>query len=337
MSFPDPAQQPPLPPYPPHFAGGDVDGFWPQPSMSNEHDANFQFEHPPFMRPRNFESNPPDSATFAPMKSRDEFAKSSGAKGTSHIFYKTRICVKFMEGTCRNGEHCTFAHGIEDLREPPPNWQELVREKERGVGNFNDDQRMIHRMKICKKFYNGEECPYGEKCNFLHEQPMKFQTDMSREHRESVAISIGTTGPALGRRGDYDKQDYNKNVNVSSNTSQANTAFWKTKLCSKWEIGQCPFGERCHFAHGPSDLQVPGARVETELMMNSGSQIPAKPLPVPVINSAPASAVIGAPVNEDAKNKEISKWKLNRQINRIYADWWDDLSPPRNSPRKEEI
>lgn len=85
-----------------------------------------------------------------------------------------------------------------------------------------------------------------------------------------------------------------------------------------------------------ADLQVPGARVETELMMNSGSQIPAKPLPVPVINSAPASAVIGAPVNEDAKNKEISKWKLNRQINRIYADWWDDLSPPRNSPRKEE-
>ncbi|KAL2480698.1 Zinc finger CCCH domain-containing protein 39 [Abeliophyllum distichum] len=315
MSFPNPAQQhPPLPPFlPPPFTGGDFDGFWPPPPINIEHDVIFQFERPPpFMRPMNSDNIPPNSAPFAPMRSRDEFTKSSGTKGTSHIFYKTRICAKFMEGTCRNGEHCTFAHGPKDLREPPPNWQELVREKERAVGNLIDDQRVIHRMKICKKFYNGEECPYGEKCNFLHERPMKIQTDISRQHRESVAITV----PIL---------------------SKQRLAFWKTKQCSKWEIGQCPFGERCHFAHGVSDLQAPGPRVETELVMNSGPQIPAQPLLVPVIGSSPATAVIGAPANEDAESKKISKWKLNRQINRIYADWLDDLSPPHNSPSKEEI
>jgi hypothetical protein len=179
MSFRDPARQPPLPQFHPlPFAGGDVERFLPKPPMK---DFVSQFEHPPpFKRPMNFEHNPTNSAPFAPMKFQDEFNKSSETKGTSHIFYKTRICAKFTEGNCKNGEHCTFAHGVEDLRKPPPNWQELVRGKKRGSGDFSDYQRMIHRVKICKLFYNGDECRYGDKCNFLHERPMKFMTDMSR-------------------------------------------------------------------------------------------------------------------------------------------------------------
>ncbi|KAI8023984.1 putative cyclic nucleotide-gated ion channel 5 [Camellia lanceoleosa] len=107
--------------------------------------------------------------------------------------------LEILEGNCRNGEHCTFAHGPEDLREPPPNWQEIVgaREKDKGLGNWNDDQRTVHKMKICKRFYNGEECPYGDKCNFLHEQ--KFKTEMGSS-RESSAISIGTTGSMVENR-----------------------------------------------------------------------------------------------------------------------------------------
>jgi hypothetical protein len=26
---------------------------------------------------------------------------------------------------------------------------------------------------------------------------------------------------------------------------------WKTRICNKWEMtGYCPFGSKCHFAHG---------------------------------------------------------------------------------------
>ncbi|EPS73628.1 hypothetical protein M569_01134, partial [Genlisea aurea] len=91
--------------------------------------------------------------------------------GTSHIFYKTRLCVQFRDGNCRNGDLCTFAHGTHDLRHPPSNWQELIRDRGPGNGNWGDDQTMIQRLKLCKKYFNGEECPYGEKCNFLHERP----------------------------------------------------------------------------------------------------------------------------------------------------------------------
>ncbi|KAK7251340.1 hypothetical protein RIF29_34442 [Crotalaria pallida] len=41
--------------------------------------------------------------------------------------------------------------------------------EERPTGNWDDDQKIIHKMKLCKKCCNGEECPYGEKCSFLHE------------------------------------------------------------------------------------------------------------------------------------------------------------------------
>lgn len=242
MSFPDPTAPPHSYPYispPPPFSGETP--FWmgndqhQQPQQQLDMSMAPQFDQ--LKKPRTIEKGP----NFPPFPSMNPRMNPPSNKGTSHIFYKTRICAKFKEGTCRNGEHCTFAHGEEDLREPPPNWQDLIREKEReergaGGGSWGDDQRMIHRMKICKKYYNGEECPYGDKCNFLHERPSppmkKLKVDVPGQ-RESSAISIGTTAV------DFEQ-----------------AAFWKTRLCSKWEIGQCPFGERCHFAHGQTGIHA---------------------------------------------------------------------------------
>ncbi|PIN05514.1 hypothetical protein CDL12_21946 [Handroanthus impetiginosus] len=321
MSFP--SQTPP-----PHSyisqpsAGGISAGFWPPYLNGNEQNqqtppSNFtsqQFDDPPppFKRPKTSE-NSQNFTSFPPPNTRFNPANVQGTKGTSHIFYKTRICAKFMEGTCRNGEHCTFAHGQEDLREPPRNWQELIREKDRGSGSgsWGDDQRMIHRMKICKKYYNGEECPYGDKCNFLHERPLglppmkKFKVDMP-EQRDSSAIIIGD---GRGSNSDFDQ-----------------VAFWKTKLCSKWEMGQCPYGERCHFAHGQSELRLSGTLNEPEPVTTTGS-ISRKPVSVSV-TTAPATVVVGAPLNRDEEQKEALKWKLTKKINRIYGDWLDDLDSP---------
>ncbi|KAI3472239.1 hypothetical protein Pfo_029727 [Paulownia fortunei] len=267
MSFPDPP--PPSHPFMSlPFAGSDSARFWPPYLLENEQpDIFLQFDRlPPFKRPRNSENPQKNFAPFPAMNPR----MNPGSKGTSHIFHKTRICA--------NGEHCTFAHGVEDLREPPSNWQELIREK-------GDDQRMIHRMKTCKKYYNGEECTYGENCNFLHDlphyaPPTKFKVDVPRK-RESSVISIGTTGDAAGSSSSYFDQIGNLD------TCQSKTVFWKTKLCSKWEMGQCPFAEKCHFAYGQSEM--------------------------------------------------TSKWKLTNKINRIYADWLDDQTPPYCPPSKGEV
>ncbi|XP_058182529.1 zinc finger CCCH domain-containing protein 39-like isoform X2 [Rhododendron vialii] len=262
MSFSDPQPPPSFLPPPPF--SGDGGCFWPQTHLSDDYqDSNPQqdFSLPPFKRPRNLEPNQPNNFTpFQPPMNNPRVMMNNPTpppsnKGTGHIFFKTRMCLKFLDGNCRNGESCTFAHGAEDLREPPPNWQEMVA-KDRGLGNWNDDQRLIHRMKICKKFYNGEECPYGEKCNFLH-----------IDSGESPVIRIGTVGSGVGNRSGSDQVEVSRNLNLGcdglrGNSSTMKPTCWKTKLCSKWEMtGHCPFGERCHFAHGFSGNDTRGAGV----------------------------------------------------------------------------
>lgn len=255
------------------FPVGDEDiGPWSQFPMNNEeYEVPSHVEYPPLKRTRSSEGQMSNSSTFPPNNPRMHPPNPPINRGISNIFFKTRICAKFKLGQCRNGEICNFAHGLEDMRQPPPNWQELVngggRDDDRGTKNWDEDQRIIHKMKICKKFYNGEECPYGDRCNFLHEDPKKFREDSARP-RESNAISIGTTGPPM---------EHGSGSNVDSNFSSMNSGsdphrgngkpiYWKTRLCSKWETtGHCPFGEKCHFAHGQSGICI---RILLSLLVN---------------------------------------------------------------------
>lgn len=216
---------------------------------NDQFDPHLQFDQPPYKRHRVSDDN---NSQFRVIPSNNLPVN----KGTTNIFFKTKMCAKFKAGTCRNGENCNFAHGEQDKRQPPPNWQELIglgarsSEEDRPVGNWDDDQRIIHRMKLCKKFYNGEVCPYGDRCNFLHEEPSKFRDDGGR-YRESSAISIGTTGQLVGQGSVcVNVAEVNRSVNTAVNIN-AKPVYWKTKLCTKMETtGHCPFGEKCHFAHG---------------------------------------------------------------------------------------
>ncbi|KAL5065056.1 hypothetical protein RYX36_026793 [Vicia faba] len=238
---------------------------------------------------------------------------------TGKIFFKTRICTRFGFGTCRNGESCTFAHGVGEIRQPPPNWQELVcpRTEERlQVGrNLNDGQKIIQKMKLCKKYCNGEECPYGDKCNFLHEDPAKFRDD-SWKTRESSAINIETSNHLEGSR---------------AVTKQERDTYWKTKICLKWiNTGSCLFGDGCHFAHGDAELQVPGRGIEAEAIVaienSTKPVIPTLPTTGSSANNAP-TLPISVPVatEEGKKAKKELLWKKLNKINRIYGDWIDDL------------
>lgn len=264
MNFPD--NLPTFTMSPPRFASTDaIDVRLHQLPMNNEPlDPHSHLDQPPLpKRARTSEGNLNNAPRM--MVNPQNPAVN---KGTSHIFFKTRICAKFRLGTCRNGENCNFAHGVEDMRQPPPNWQELVglrSNDERSLGNWDEDHKIIHKMKLCKKFYNGEECPYGDRCSFLHEEPGKFRDDSSGRFRESSAISIGTDGSPPKNNGDGSKSNSsdgsNRAVNAITglNVSRGNvkSTYWKTKLCIKWETtGHCPFGGDCHFAHGQAGTLV---------------------------------------------------------------------------------
>ncbi|XP_068653249.1 zinc finger CCCH domain-containing protein 39-like [Aristolochia californica] len=244
-------------------------------------------------RPRSIEvvqSNPsfsPNNAHRAPVP--PQFLLVNKEK-----FFKTKLCTKFKLGICDFGSSCTFAHGQEELR---PNW-------------LDTEQQRVSRLKICRSFYNGEECPYGDRCTFLHEDPDRV--------RECSVINIATSTTAAG---------INRERSGDGNGLNQKPFFWKTRLCHKWELtGHCQYGEDCHYAHGQAELR----HVESE--NDNGRMGPSKIFPHPYndINDGPPTQ---GPMITSCKQEEpqvkrcILNWKGPNKISRIYGDWIEDLPP----------
>lgn len=62
---------------------------------------------------------------------------------------KTEVCKKWEEsGGCPYGEHCRFAHGVEELRP-------VIRHPR-------------YKTQICRMVLSGEKCCYGHRCHFRH-------------------------------------------------------------------------------------------------------------------------------------------------------------------------
>ncbi|MFQ6659764.1 hypothetical protein Gotur_028532 [Gossypium turneri] len=176
-------------------------------------------------------------------KSRNSQDLNSRSKAIGKMFFKTKLCCN-----------------IEELRRPPPNWQEIVaaQEEEKGIladpreefhipflgsNSFSGEAQRSYKGRHCKKFYTEEGCPCGDNCTFLHDEQSK--------NRESVAISLGPGGygGGGGRGGGAASGVYGSGSNVKPSN-------WKTKICNKWELtGYCPFGNKCHFAHGVAEAK----------------------------------------------------------------------------------
>ncbi|KAI5068422.1 hypothetical protein GOP47_0016767 [Adiantum capillus-veneris] len=112
-----------------------------------------------------YQTLPPVHGSFAP----------GSAKGTGALFYKTKLCTKFKIGACTFNERCHFAHGVEDLRKPPPLWETMAAAGS-GTTGTPGGSFMRPKTRPCRYFAEGN-CPYNERCNFLHgnEDPQRMQ------------------------------------------------------------------------------------------------------------------------------------------------------------------
>ncbi|PIM99565.1 CCCH-type Zn-finger protein [Handroanthus impetiginosus] len=288
----------------------------------------------------NYEVRPSQSRSGSEPPSKRSRSSQSGdlmtsnrSKAIGKMFYKTKLCCKFRAGTCPYITNCNFAHSIEELRKPPPNWQEIVaaHEDDRGASSepreefqipivgVTDDAQRSYKGRHCKKFYTEEGCPYGENCTFLHDEQSKA--------RESVAISLG---PGSGGGG------YGSNGNGST----LKPSNWKTRICNKWELtGYCPFGSKCHFAHGAAELhRYGGGPLDSEVKdpttpdAKQGAP-PAKTSVETAVATTPHSDGyhIGVPSQrlsnaiQKTAQRPTNKWKGPDKISKIYGDWIDDL------------
>ncbi|XWS62170.1 hypothetical protein CRYUN_Cryun07bG0188100 [Craigia yunnanensis] len=284
-------------------------------------------------------------------KPRNSQELNSRSKAIGKMFFKTKLCCKFKAGTCPYITDCNFAHTIEELRRPPPNWQEIVaaHEEERGIfsepieefqipslgsSSFSGETQRSYKGRHCKKFYTEEGCPYGDNCTFLHDEQLK--------NRESVAISLGPReygGGAGGEGGGGGGEG-------GGNGSNAKPSNWKTRICNKWELtGYCPFGNKCHFAHGVGELhRYGGGLVDGETEDSStipsdsqqGGGVPSKISADTAAASVPSVPLLdvyhlGVPsrrtsiVLQRPGQRTLQKWNGPDRISRIYGDWIDDI------------
>lgn len=67
------------------------------------------------------------------------------------IKYKTELCKYYeINGTCKYGDKCAYAHGKENLRSKVTN-------------------SSAYRTRKCVQFFENGYCPYGSRCQFAHQ------------------------------------------------------------------------------------------------------------------------------------------------------------------------
>lgn len=75
-------------------------------------------------------------------------------QGTTASLYKTKMCRYYLNGECRFGDDCVFAHGTEELR--------------------SGTTHPLRKTKKCSAFHSRETkgiCYHGSSCNFIHREP----------------------------------------------------------------------------------------------------------------------------------------------------------------------
>ncbi|KAL8142680.1 hypothetical protein V2J09_015712 [Rumex salicifolius] len=297
---------------------------------------------------------------------------SNRAKAIGRMFFKTKLCSKFRAGVCPYITNCNFAHGMEELRRPPPNWQDIVaaHDEERGVPVEQREEHQIptvtsteprgetqrsYKGRHCKKFYTEEGCPYGYNCTFLHDEQSRS--------RESVAISVSPSvggggggyagaGVVLGGGGGGGGDGGGSSsgvVVVGGGGGGANEkpSNWKTRICNKWETtGNCPFGSKCHFAHGLAELhKYGGGLMETESRDSSAPMESKQGIIVAAKNDTVAASNLSTPrmdfhhagpagfpsqrpynvMQQVGGQRSSQRWKGPDRISKIYGDWIDDI------------
>ena len=85
-----------------------------------------------------------------------------------------------------------------------------------------------YKTTLCKKFSNGQGCPYGDKCQFAH-----GAQELRMNNVQGIPQNM-----------------------LNSNKPQNSLLNYKIVKCKNWDKdGTCKYGAHCTFAHGDEELR----------------------------------------------------------------------------------
>ncbi|XP_024396650.1 zinc finger CCCH domain-containing protein 14 isoform X2 [Physcomitrium patens] len=173
------------------------------------------------------------------------FGNSSGVSGQDQV-NGDLDCRRFgtPEG-CPYGTKCRFKHGPADERQ--------IEQPVSALGS---------KTKPCTKFFSTSGCPYGEGCHFLHCVP----GGIAALGLMPLGVAVGTPTaltPTSGMRTVMGGFGPNSSTPLPGGSPDPSVTVggYKTRLCNKFSTPEgCRFGDKCHFAHGESDLRPSNVR-----------------------------------------------------------------------------
>ncbi|KAF9379065.1 nudix (nucleoside diphosphate linked moiety X)-type motif 2 [Podila verticillata] len=134
--------------------------------------------------------------------------------------YKTRLCERFeKEQFCPYYAKCTFAHGAAELRQRPQSadqdkpisavqasYQSRARREETTENEF-------HKTRLCERFMNDGECPFGKKCTYAHGR---------EELRQRVNTNTNNTINTNNNGGNLHNNNYSNNGQIRNYSRDGN-------------------------------------------------------------------------------------------------------------------
>ncbi|KAF2310910.1 hypothetical protein GH714_018376 [Hevea brasiliensis] len=122
--------------------------------------------------------------------------------------FKTELCNKWQEtGTCPYGDHCQFAHGVEELRP-------VIRHPR-------------YKTEVCRMVLAGDICPYGHRCHFRHvlTEQERFMGHLKPRAIKLERFSLQTARKTKSKDGNFSVQYA---VKLLENVDRSNNNVWKT-------------------------------------------------------------------------------------------------------------
>ncbi|KAJ2844752.1 hypothetical protein GGI22_006777, partial [Coemansia erecta] len=126
-----------------------------------------------------------------------------------------------------------------------------------------------YKTKLCEKFESDGECPYGHKCVFAHGSDELRPREATPSAAGALPRGMGddrTRDPSSAQQptSPFGHQARFPELRGSMPHDQSNAAsrynnnpLYKTRLCQRFsEDADCPYGSKCQFAHGESELRT---------------------------------------------------------------------------------
>ncbi|KAK3860000.1 hypothetical protein Pcinc_029152 [Petrolisthes cinctipes] len=231
-------------------------------------------------------------------------------------YYKTGMCVHDTDsrGMCvKNGPHCAFAHGLEDVRPPVYDLRELqvldMMEHEgvngSGPNNLDKERNMVnddpkwqdtsyvlanYKTEQCKR--PPRLCRQGYACPQYHNSRDRRRSPKKCKYRSTACPNV-KHGDEWGEPGNCDNGDSCQYCHTRTEQQFHPEIYKSTKCNDIQQNGYCPRGAFCAFAHLDQEMmQVRETAANENCSGTSLADILQSALPADSTSSTSTSAIL---------------------------------------------